>query len=118
MVTSDWLFGTRMSRPQCILLINSMMSWEALCAREEDRSHLFAAVVCSGLLQKHLLPRLQLAQMLTLERTTTSLQHIVGFAHDAVWRASLLNTVPSEHVLARPAPTTGGAVQIPACTRY
>ena len=105
MVTSDGLLRVLMSRPHCILLIKSMMSWEALCAREEDRSRQVAEVVGSGLLQKHLLFKLQVAQMLNLERTTTSLQQIVSSAPEAVWRASLLNTVPFGHVLTRP--TTG-----------
>ena len=71
-----------------------------------DTSSTQAALLSCGLLQRHLLPRLCLSDLLCIECVSTAFQHLICSAPDAVWTAVIARTVPPSHHLAK-LPETG-----------
>ena len=64
-------------------------------------SGLTAALLCSGLLETHLFPRLSIYDLLRLERLDTAFRYYLGFDADPVWRRSAASTLPQSHRLVR-----------------
>lgn len=62
-------------------------------------SGLTVALLCSGLLEKHLFSRLSIYDLLRLERLDTAFRYYLESDADAVWRRSAASTLPPSHRL-------------------
>ena len=56
-------------------------------------------LLSSGLLQRHLLPRLDLSDLLSFESIGAPFKHLVASASEKVWHAVSARTVPPNHHL-------------------
>ena len=66
-----------------------------------DTGSVQAALLSSGVLQKHLLPRLCLSDLLRVGSLNKAFQQLICCAPDAVWSAVIALTVPPSHPLAQ-----------------
>ena len=60
-----------------------------------------AALISSGVLQQHLLPRLHLGDLHSIECVSTAFGQLLAQAPENVWEAAIARTVPPSHPLAR-----------------
>ena len=66
-----------------------------------DKGAYAAAILSSGFLQRHLLPRLSIFDLLRLQCVSTALQDVVCSASDSSWRAATARTTSRHHYLTR-----------------
>ena len=75
--------------------------WDDLCDSLPMQDLRVPALLESGVLQKHLLPRLGLVEHLCLDLLSTGFKNLL--CSDADWQTVLARILPATHPLARPA---------------